>query len=119
MGTSYAAGEALAPAGSTALIEVLEPDTRTDYNVIAETPTGRADNVVMPGAHLDGVTTGPGINDNGSGSRRLLETAAAMAGPPPNNTVRFAWWGAEEDGLFGSSTTSTSSPSGARRSPST
>ena len=45
---------------------------------------------------------GAGINDNGSGSAALLETAIQMAKVKPANTVRFAWWGAEESGLLGS-----------------
>ena len=45
---------------------------------------------------------GPGINDNGSGSAALLETALQMAKVKPVNTVRYAWWGAEESGLLGS-----------------
>ena len=56
----------------------------------------------MSGAHLDSVTSGPGINDNGSGSAALLETALQMAKVKPVNTVRYAWWGAEESGLLGS-----------------
>ena len=73
-------------------------------NLIAETPTGRDDRVVMAGAHLDSVPDGPGIEDNGTGSATLLETALQMAelGIQPRNTVRFAWWGAEEAGLIGS-----------------
>ncbi len=71
-------------------------------NVFAETPGGNPDNVVMVGAHLDSVSAGPGINDNGSGSAALLEVAEAMAGVPVRNKVRFAWWGAEESGLVGS-----------------
>ena len=73
-------------------------DERTAWNVIAETGSGNDDNVVMAGAHLDSVQDGPGINDNGSGSAALLETAIQMAKVKPNNTVRFAWWGAEEAG---------------------
>jgi Zn-dependent M28 family amino/carboxypeptidase len=73
------------------------------FNVIAETRAGRDDNVVMLGAHLDGVEEGPGINDNGSGSAVLLEVAVQLAKQKKlNNTVRFAWWGAEELGLIGS-----------------
>ena len=73
------------------------------FNLIAETRTGRADNVVMLGAHLDSVTDGPGINDNGSGSATILETAIQLADVNKlNNKVRFAWWGAEENGLLGS-----------------
>jgi Zn-dependent M28 family amino/carboxypeptidase len=71
-------------------------------NVLAETPGGRADNVVMVGAHLDSVDAGPGINDNGSGSAAILEVALQMRKVKPRNKVRFAWWGAEESGLVGS-----------------
>ena len=56
----------------------------------------------MVGAHLDSVTAGPGINDNGSGSAAILETAIQMAKVKPRNKVRFAWWSAEESGLVGS-----------------
>ena len=56
----------------------------------------------MAGAHLDSVQDGAGINDNGSGSAALLETAIQMKKVKPKNTVRFAWWGAEEEGLLGS-----------------
>ena len=66
------------------------------YNVIAELPGKNTNNVVMAGAHLDSVGEGPGINDNGSGSAALLETALNMAKLKPENTLRFAWWGAEE-----------------------
>ncbi len=74
----------------------------TTSNVIAETPGGNPDNVVMVGAHLDSVNAGPGIQDNGTGSAAILEVAEAMAKVKPVNKVRFAWWGAEESGLVGS-----------------
>lgn len=78
--------------------------TVTTRNVIAQTTTGRTDEVVMSGAHLDSVPEGPGINDNGSGSAAQLELALRLGGAPPvTNAVRFAWWGAEEAGLLGSS----------------
>ncbi len=70
--------------------------------MIAEKPGTNEDNVVMAGAHLDSVGEGPGINDNGSGSAALLETALNLAKLKPENTLRFAWWGAEESGLVGS-----------------
>ncbi|HEU4422470.1 MAG TPA: M28 family peptidase [Pilimelia sp.] len=102
VGASFANGVALAQTGSTAHVRVEQPETRTDVNVIAERSGTNADNVVMAGAHLDSVTPGPGINDNGSGSGALLETALMMAKVKPPNTLRFAWWGAEESGLIGS-----------------
>jgi Zn-dependent M28 family amino/carboxypeptidase len=102
VGASFADGVALAQPGSTARVRVLPAQTRTDYNVIAELPGRNENNVVMAGAHLDSVTAGPGINDNGSGSAALLETALLMAKSNPQNTLRFAWWAAEELGLIGS-----------------
>lgn len=71
-------------------------------NVLAQTKTGSAQEVVLVGAHLDGARTGPGINDDGSGVAAVLETALQL-GPlaPVNNAIRFVFWGAEEDGLNG------------------
>jgi Zn-dependent M28 family amino/carboxypeptidase len=102
--TTYDAGFNLAQTpGATVTVTVdFVAEERTAYNVIAETAKGNDDNVVMAGAHLDSVQEGPGINDNGSGSAALLETAIQMAKVKPANTVRFAWWGAEESGLLGS-----------------
>ena len=74
----------------------------TTYNIFAESRGGDPNNVVMVGAHLDSVNAGPGINDNGSGSAAILETAQQMAKVKPHNKVRFALWGAEESGLVGS-----------------
>jgi Zn-dependent M28 family amino/carboxypeptidase len=104
-GVTAAAGAALATrAGTDTRLELrATQENRTSYNVIAETQTGRHDNVVMAGAHLDSVTEGPGINDNGSGSATLLELALQLGSMPKvNNAVRFAWWSAEEFGLVGS-----------------
>lgn len=75
-------------------------------NVVAQTKTGSAHDVVMVGAHLDSVgapAAGPGINDNGTGVAAVLETALQL-GPSPatTNAVRFAFWGAAEDNLAGS-----------------
>ena len=102
MGASFAEGVALSAPGSTAFVEVLPAETRTDFNVIAELEGRNDDNVVMAGAHLDSVIEGPGINDNGSGSAALLETALMMAKVPNENTLRFGWWAGEEQGLVGS-----------------
>jgi Zn-dependent M28 family amino/carboxypeptidase len=102
VGASFEDGLALAEEGSTAYVEVVPAETRTDYNVIAELGGENEDNVVMAGAHLDSVIEGPGINDNGSGSAALLETALMMANTKPVNTLRFGWWAAEEQGLVGS-----------------
>jgi Zn-dependent M28 family amino/carboxypeptidase len=105
IGTSFAIGQELAKPGvEVHLAATTTVDTRTTWNVIAETKRGNAKNVVMAGAHLDSVTEGHGINDNGSGSAALLETAEAIADmkAKPKNKVRFAWWAAEEFNLLGS-----------------
>jgi Zn-dependent M28 family amino/carboxypeptidase len=80
-----------------------EPVMTTSRNVIAQTRTGDVDNVVMVGAHLDSVRSGPGINDNGSGVGAVLETALQLGSEPQAaNAVRFAFWGAEEVSMDGS-----------------
>jgi Zn-dependent M28 family amino/carboxypeptidase len=109
IGTSFAVGEELynlTQAGAVTVRVKTETTvvTTATSNVIADTPTGRSDRVVLVGAHLDSVPEGPGINDNGSGTASNLEVALQLAklGTKPVNKVRFAFWGAEEDGLIGS-----------------
>ena len=91
-------------AGAPATLDVRAVTrTRTSRNVVAQTRTGRTDDVVVLGAHLDSVAEGPGVDDNGSGSAALLELATALGSAPDvGRAVRFAWWGAEEVGLLGS-----------------
>jgi aminopeptidase Y len=93
-------------AGTAGLVMRLQTTTfrgiATTTNVLAETPGGSPDNVVMVGAHLDSVNAGPGMQDNGSGSAAVLEVAENLAKVPVVNKVRFALWGAEESGLVGS-----------------
>ena len=76
----------------------------TGWNLIADWPGGDPQNVLMLGGHLDGVTAGPGINDNGTGSAGILEVALTVAREQfqPQKHLRFGWWGAEELGLVGS-----------------
>ena len=102
--TTYDTGVDLASTpGATVTVTVdFVADQRQAWNVLAENRGRNDDNVVMAGAHLDSVQEGAGINDNGSGSASLLETAIQMAKVKTANTVRFAWWGAEESGLLGS-----------------
>ncbi|MCX4385362.1 M28 family peptidase [Micromonospora peucetia] len=94
----------LQAAGYTVTEQVCTDCTYRSNNLIAEWPGGPADQVVMFGAHLDGVSAGPGMNDNGSGSSALLENALVLAQQNPAMTkrVRFAWWTDEEQGLNGS-----------------
>ncbi|MEU9333348.1 M28 family metallopeptidase [Streptomyces sp. NPDC048290] len=91
-------------AGFTTTVQQFTASSRIGYNLIADWPGGDPEQVVMAGAHLDSVTSGPGINDNASGSAAVLETALAVsrANLKPVKHLRFAWWGAEELGLIGS-----------------
>ncbi|MGW7073948.1 M28 family metallopeptidase [Streptomyces sp. NPDC054866] len=91
-------------AGFTTTVQQFTSSGATGYNLIADWPGGDPNKVLMAGAHLDSVSSGPGINDNGSGSAGVLETALAVsrAQLEPTKHLRFAWWGAEELGLVGS-----------------
>jgi len=110
IGLSFADGAALyANAQSGEVVVNVITDTETNLeakttNIIADSPTGNSDKVVVVGAHLDSVVEGPGINDNGSGSSTILEIAEQMAelGIRNRQQVRFTFWGAEESGLLGS-----------------
>ncbi|UIX31562.1 M28 family metallopeptidase [Streptomyces sp. GQFP] len=91
-------------AGFTTTIQQFTASSRTGYNLIADWPGGDPEQVIMAGSHLDSVTSGAGVNDNGSGSAAVLEIALAVsrAQYQPTKHLRFAWWGAEELGLVGS-----------------
>ncbi len=106
-GEAVAALITAAPAGTpvegTAVIEK-EFLTGTSFNLIADSIAGDPDDTVVIGAHLDGVTEGPGVNDNGSGSAAILALAERIAASdvPNDKRIRLALWGAEEIGLLGS-----------------
>jgi acetylornithine deacetylase/succinyl-diaminopimelate desuccinylase-like protein len=92
----------------------------TTYNLLGAVPgtaPGLADEVILVGAHLDGVgddphlcpgasTTAfcPGADDNASGSAVVLELARLLtsADAAPARTVLFVIWGGEEEGFVGS-----------------
>jgi len=99
-------GRALASAaGDGSLVEIhvrTSTAVREVQSVIAQTPSGDAEHVVVLGAHLDSVMDGPGIDDNGSGVAMVLEVARWLAGRPTTSAVRFAFWAGEEEGLYGS-----------------
>ncbi len=81
-------------------VDAVSEERRT-ANVLAE--TGRGSQVAMAGAHLDSVTDGPGINDDGSGIAALLAAAGTLRGRAPDGArLRLGFWGAEELGLYGS-----------------
>jgi Zn-dependent M28 family amino/carboxypeptidase len=106
IGISLALGEELAQIAGLEvhLVTNTVSEFRTTRNVIAETPTGDPNRVIVVGAHLDSVTAGPGINDNGSGSGTILEVAEVFAQQvrENRNKLRFMWYGAEELNLLGS-----------------
>ncbi len=106
-GTSFALGEGLALAADPTVSLVYETSSRTveTFNLIATSKKGDPTKQAVIGAHLDGVSEGPGINDNGSGSAGILDIAVKLAETKstPKNQLRFAWWSGEEDGLQGSS----------------
>jgi Zn-dependent M28 family amino/carboxypeptidase len=110
VGLSFADGEALFNATEAGAVTVrVFTSTEinlaaTTTNILADSPTGDPDKVVVVGAHLDSVVEGPGINDNGSGVATILEVAEEMAelGIRNRQKLRFAFWGAEEAGLLGS-----------------
>ncbi|MFD5765267.1 M28 family peptidase [Streptomyces sp. NPDC127049] len=90
--------------GFTTSVQQFTYNGTTGYNLIADWPGGDPNQVIMSGSHLDSVTSGPGMNDNGSGSAAILEAALTVArsGYQPSKHLRFGWWGAEELGLVGS-----------------
>jgi aminopeptidase S len=91
-------------AGYTTTLVPFTSNGLTGWDLIADWPGGDTSNILMSGSHLDSVTAGPGINDNGSGSSGLLEIALTVSrlNFQPARHLRFGWWGAEELGLVGS-----------------
>lgn len=79
----------------------MQPASGVDYNVIAESPFGDPNHVVVVDAHLDSIF-GAGMLDNASGSTTILEIALNMAKTPTRNQLRYIWFGGEELGLLGS-----------------
>jgi Zn-dependent M28 family amino/carboxypeptidase len=109
VGVSFATGEALYEAGlvepvTVRVVTETLSESRTTTNVLADWPEGDPGRVVVGGGPPPTALEGPGINDNGSGSATILETAIQMAkiDKKPQQQVRFAFWGAEEEGLLGS-----------------
>lgn len=113
-GVTYDEGAALVAAGTPegrVVADVEADPNRETWNVVADLPKAtlkkipHADQTVIVGAHLDSVTEGPGINDNGSGSAGILEIAKQLEATGLDaklqRPVRFAFWGAEELGLLG------------------
>jgi hypothetical protein len=104
---SYAVGSDLLQRYTTATPPTVDLDIRmrarsgADYNLIAESPFGDPNHVVVVDAHLDSIY-GAGMLDNASGSTTILEIALNMAKTSTRNQLRYIWFGGEEIGLFGS-----------------
>lgn len=99
-------------AGYTTTIQQFTSSGRTGYNLVADWPGGDTGQVLMAGSHLDSVTAGAGINDNGSGSAAVLETALAVsrAATTPPSTCGSPGGARRSWAWSGPGTTSTTSP---------
>jgi hypothetical protein len=104
---SYAIGAELSRDYAAGQAPSVRLDVRTrhrsdvDYNVIADSPLGDPDHVVVLDGHLDAIY-GAGMLDNASGSTTMLEIALNMAHTHTHNQLRYIWFGGEEIGLLGS-----------------
>lgn len=99
---SHELGLALRQAGQPLQLDVqTRTQSGTDYNLIADSPYGDANQVVVMEGHLDSIF-GAGMLDNASGSSTLLEIALKLARTPTRNQLRYVWFGGEEVGLLGS-----------------
>ena len=92
----------------------MRPTSGVDYNLIAESPLGDTNHVVVVDAHLDSIF-GAGMLDNASGSTTILEIALNMAKTPTHNQLRYIWFGGEELGLLGSAYYTTNLSSAERK----
>jgi Zn-dependent M28 family amino/carboxypeptidase len=106
--TTFAVGNSLYTQSQTPTPPVMRLDVngvvdpaRADYNLIAESPGGNPNHVVVVDAHLDAIF-GEGMLDNASGSVTILDIAQMMKNVNPQNKLRFIWFGGEELGLLGS-----------------
>ena len=105
---AVSSANASSPVMATLRLVTAFPETVVT-NICADTQSGEPTSTIVIGSHSDGVITGSGIVDNGSGTcgnlvwatmvSQLLGTPGYTAYP---NRLRFCWWGAEEQGLLGS-----------------
>ena len=91
---SYAVGENLYSQAMSGAVTVhikvnsIFDPARPDYNLIADSPYGDPDHVVVVDAHLDAIY-GAGMLDNASGSATILEIALKMARTRTRNQLRY------------------------------
>lgn len=104
LGLSYEQGLAISQVTRAKVDVELDVSEFTDVNLIARTASGDPNLRLVVGAHMDSVSAGPGINDNGSGTAAILEMAIQLAALDMSleHQVQFSFWGAEELGLVGS-----------------
>ncbi len=104
---SYAVGTGLLREYGAGQAPAVQLDVQTrhktdvDYNVIADSPLGDPNHVVVLEGHLDAIY-GAGMLDNASGSTTMLEIALGMAHTHTRHQLRYIWFGGEEIGLLGS-----------------
>jgi len=70
--------------------------------VITKTGTLYPNKFVIICGHYDTIT-GPGTNDNGSGTSAILEAARILKDVPTEYSIKFIHFSGEEQGLYGSS----------------
>jgi hypothetical protein len=76
---------------------------RTFPNIVGTlTGTTCPEKTLIVGAHYDGVSSGPGADDNASGVAAMLEVARVLSAQPLQASVDFAAFSFEEAGLVGS-----------------
>ena len=81
----------------------MQPTSGVDYNVIADSPYGDPNHVVVVDAHLDSIFRPRRCSITPPGSATILEIALQMSGTPTLNQLRYIWlWRHEELGLLGS-----------------
>jgi hypothetical protein len=89
----------------TATIEVDRGYAYKSRNVIGEIQgSGKPEEIVVFGAHLDSFDLGTGALDNGANVAMLIDIARQIGRLDlrPRRTIRFALWNGEEQGLVGS-----------------
>lgn len=70
--------------------------------IITKTGTLYPNKYVIICGHFDTIT-GPGVNDNGSGTSIILEAARILRNVPTEYSIKFIHFSGEEQGLIGSS----------------
>jgi hypothetical protein len=93
--------DSLVSAGYSVTHEAFRADSTLCENLIVERPGGALRNeVVVIGAHYDGVLDKPAANDNASGTAAVIELARTFATETLPRTVRFVAFTNEEPHHF-------------------